>query len=300
MPVFRTMRRQLPLAAAALTLFVAGFTNDAEADGAKPRLATIGGAVTEIVYALGREDQIVAVDSTSLFPPQALKDKANLGYFRSLSAEGLLSLRPDRILAVEGAGPVEALDAAVHGGVVVTRIPDAASPEGVAAKIRAVGAAVNAAPEAEALAARVAADFAALASERAKIAEPKRVLFVMAAQNGRLLCGGRGTAADALIGLAGGVNVADFDGYKPMTDEALVAAAPEAIVAMARDGAPVVEAIAALPAVGRTPAGASGALFAMDGLLLLGFTPRAPEAARALMKDLYPQLARQNLSAAPR
>ncbi|WP_164135326.1 ABC transporter substrate-binding protein, partial [Stenotrophomonas maltophilia] len=68
-----------------------------------------GGAITEIVYALGLEGRLVGIDSTSLYPQQALKEKANVGYMRQLSAEGVLGLNPELILATEGAGPKETI-----------------------------------------------------------------------------------------------------------------------------------------------------------------------------------------------
>jgi len=255
---------------------------------AQERYVVVGGALTEIAYALGRQEAIVGVDATSLFPPQALKDKPNVGYFRALSAEGVLSLHPTRILAVEGAGPPATLDALTASGAVIQRVPDQPTPEGVAQKILAVGSAFNVARDAEALAAAVRARFATLEQRRQAIAAPKRALFVLAVQNGRLLCGGAGTAADAMLRLAGAINVAGFEGYKAMTEEALVAAAPEAIVGMARDGASVAEAVKAAPAVARTPAAQGQAIFEMDSLYLLGFGPRAPEAAAELMAKIYP------------
>src|SRR5262245_22850229 len=52
------------------------------------RIVSVGGAVTEILYALGQEHRIVGVDSTSLYPPRALGAKPNVGYMRQLSPEG--------------------------------------------------------------------------------------------------------------------------------------------------------------------------------------------------------------------
>ncbi|PPQ33443.1 hypothetical protein CCR94_01830, partial [Rhodoblastus sphagnicola] len=236
------------------------------ASPAQERYVVVGGALTEIAYALGRQEAIVGVDATSLFPPQALKDKRNVGYFRNLSAEGVLSLHPTRILAVEGAGPPATIEALSASGASVQRVADPPTPEGVEQKILAVGAAFDAAKVAEALAADVRARFAALEARRQSIATPRRALFVLAVQNGRLLCGGGGTAADSMLRLAGAINVAGFDGYKAMTEEALVAAAPEAIVGMAREGSAVAEAIKAAPAVARTPAAERGAIFEMDSL----------------------------------
>src|SRR3546814_7049261 len=57
------------------------------------RVVCIGGAITEILYALGQQNRIVAVDTTSQFPPAALKEKRSLGYMRAVSAEDRKSTR---------------------------------------------------------------------------------------------------------------------------------------------------------------------------------------------------------------
>ena len=69
------------------------------------RIVSVGGAVTEILYALGLEQRVVAVDTTSLYPPRAPAEKPNVGYMRQLSAEGVLGLGPSLVLATEGVGP---------------------------------------------------------------------------------------------------------------------------------------------------------------------------------------------------
>ena len=74
------------------------------------RIVSIGGAITEILYALGFEDRLAGVDSTSLYPAAALRDKPNVGYMRQLSAEGVLGLNPSLVLAAQGAGPKETMD----------------------------------------------------------------------------------------------------------------------------------------------------------------------------------------------
>ena len=115
-----------------------------------------------------------------------------------------------------------------------------------------------------------------------------RVLFVLTLTNGRPLVAGHGTAADAMIGLAGGTNVATgFDGYKAMTDEAIVAAAPEVVVSM-RDGPGNLTAddVFQSPAFSTTPAALRRRFVALDGAGLLAFGPRTPSIARELMERL--------------
>lgn len=260
---------------------------EARAEGPK-RIVAAGGVVTEVLYALGAQRRIVGVDATSLHPPEALKDKPNIGYVRALSPEGVLSLAPDRLIAIENAGPPDALRLIASAGVPSDRIPESFTPEGVAARIQGIARAAGLAEEGAALAKRTLVEFKALEGERAGISRPKRVLFLLAMQNGRPVVGGRNSGAAAMIALAGAVNAMEsVEGYKPVSDEAIIAATPDVIVMMQRAGpAPKPDELFAQPAFALTPAAASRALVTMDGLYLLGFGPRAPAAARDLMRAI--------------
>ncbi len=92
--------------------------------GNTSRIVSIGGAITEILYALGLQDRIVGVDTTSLFPLNALKDKPNVGYMRQLSAEGVLGLNPQLILAIEGSGPKETLEVLETAKIPLVTFPE--------------------------------------------------------------------------------------------------------------------------------------------------------------------------------
>jgi iron complex transport system substrate-binding protein len=255
------------------------------------RIVAAGGVITEILYALGAGHQIAGVDATSLHPPDALRDKPNIGYVRALSAEGVLSLKPSRIIAIDSAGPPDVMRLLRGAGVAIETIPEDFTEAGVAARVRAVGAAAGMAGPAERLAAMTQDHFAQLATLRAGVDRPKRVLFVLALREGRPMVGGRKTGADAIIRLAGAVNAADaVEGYKPISDEAVIAAAPDVILMMAR-GSHAVSAddLFASASFSATPAARHRALVTMDGLYLLGFGPRTPAAARDLMAAVYPE-----------
>lgn len=255
----------------------------------RARVVSIGGAVTEILYDLGLEDRIVAVDTTSTAPPRALTDKPNVGYMRALSAEGVLSTGPTMILATEGAGPPEVIDVLAASRVPLVMVDDATTPEAVAGRIRFLSAVMGAEDRGEALASGVEHEFAALAEARAAITSPARVLFVMTLRDGVPMAAGTETAADAIIRLAGGVNVAaEFSGYKPMSEEAVLAAAPDVVLMMASSARAAGGDVLAMPAFRGTPAATQGRLVTMDGQSLLGFGPRTPEVARALAAELHP------------
>jgi iron complex transport system substrate-binding protein len=253
------------------------------------RIVAAGGVITEIVYALGRQDLLVGVDTTSLHPPAAMQEKANVGYVRALSAEGVLSLKPTDLLAVEGAGPPDTIKLIAEAGVRVQRVSEDTSEAGVVSRIRSIGSLVGAMAEAAALAVRLETDFAALKRQRDAIGRRRRVLFVLSLQNGRVMVGGAKSSADSIIALAGAVNAASaVEGYKPLSDEGLIAAAPDVVLMMSHNShAASPEEVFAQPALSATPAAKSRALIAMDALYLLGFGPRTPDAARALMAAVY-------------
>ena len=253
------------------------------------RVITLGGSITEIAVALGVEDRLVARDTTSTFPTsvQALPD---VGYIRALSPENILALDADLILAEGDAGPPEAVEVLTAAGIPFVLVPEANDPAGVIAKIAAVAQALKRPDQGAALAASVQAGLERAERQAATVTRPKRVLFILSLQGGRVLAGGAETGAEGIIRLSGAVNAATgFTGYKPMTDEAVLAAAPDAILMMDREGdLAVTDAdVLAHPALSQTPAATAGAILRMDGLLMLGFGPRTPEAALALHQALY-------------
>ena len=133
---------------------------------------------------------------------------------------------------------------------------------------------------------------AELASKIDTVENKPKVLFILSMQNGAPNVGGEGSSADAIIKLAGGQNAATgFEGYKPMNREALMAAAPDVILMMDghADRAGGIDEVLASPGIALTPAGQTKRSITMDGMLLLGFGPRTPQAVRELARGLHPE-----------
>ncbi|ODA68194.1 Hemin-binding periplasmic protein HmuT precursor [Methyloligella halotolerans] len=257
------------------------------------RIVSIGGDVTEILYALDKDDQIIAVDTTSQYPATALEEKEEVGYMRALSAEGVLSMNPSVIIASAGSGPPEVVKLLKSSSVPYVEVPDDTSPEAVADKVRFVAKVVGEEEAGEKIAKGVEDDFALLAEQREKIDTPKRVLFILSVSDGKASVAGAGTGADAIIKLAGGENAAGMvTGYKPVVNESAIELAPDAIVTMAHGGpgSNSLEMIKSVKGMEMTPAVKNNRVISMDGLYLLGFGPRASKAARDLMAKLYPEL----------
>jgi len=256
------------------------------------RLISVGGSVTEIVYALGEEDRLIAVDSTSTYPPEA-HELPNVGYLRTLSAEPILALEPSLVLAEPDAGPQTAIEQIRDAGVPVKLVSDDPTPDGVIEKITLVAAALNVSRKGEGLAARIEGEFDDLRRYLADVADGPRVLFLLSIGNGAPLAAGRETSADGIIALAGGRNaVTGYSGYKPLTPEAAVELAPDAILIDSRslEALGGEDALLARPELAATPAGRAGRVIAMDGMFLLGFGPRTAGAARQLAAALHPDL----------
>lgn len=270
------------LAALALMLAWPGRAQDVPDLSGASRILSIGGSLTEIVYALGEGERLIARDATSVYPDAAL-DLPDVGYLRALSPEGTLSFAPDGIIMLETSGPPGTVEVLQATGLPLLMVPETHDLEGITGKVRLVGRALGVEDRAEALARRIEAEIAGVSADTP--GGPPRILFVMSMEAGKIMASGSDTAADGIIRLVGGENaITGYSGYRQLTDEALIAAAPDVILTMQVDEADLagVDELRGLPAIAATPAGRAGRVYAMDGAYLLGFGPRTAAAVRDL------------------
>jgi iron complex transport system substrate-binding protein len=253
---------------------------DAQSPQRSERIVSLSSAVTEILYAIGAGDRVVAVAQGVHYPPAATA-KPMVGPARTVTAEPILAHRPTLVIG-DSAVPAATVSQLRAAGVKVTLVRgDAASA--VIPRIREIGTLVGRTVEADGLADRVQADLASLAAAHG--GRRPRVLFIYARGAGNAFVGGRGTGAHDLIELAGGTNAAAMvAGYRPLTAEAVAATGAEVIVLPSRGLASVggPDGLLALPGVAQTPAGRTRRIVAVDDQLMLGFGPRVAEAARQL------------------
>lgn len=247
------------------------------------RLVSLSGALTEVVYLLNAQNLLVGTDTTSLFPEAAQKT-AKVGYVRQLSAEGLLSLKPDAVVGTSDAGPPVVLDQIRQAGVRVALVKAQHNWAEVQDKVKVVGRETGRMADADKLLAQLEAQWRGVQAQVAKAQRKPRVLFVLA-HSGSPQVAGKGVAASALIEYAGCVNaINQFDGYKPLTAEAMASAAPEVIISTTQ-GIEALGGEAAFwmrPELALTPAFARKALVTLEASHLLGFGPRLPSAVQAL------------------
>lgn len=264
-----------------------------QADEFKPlRVISVGGALTEIVYALHADAQLVGVDTTSLYP-QAATQLPQVGYQRQLSAEGVLSLKPDLVLVTEEAGPPAVLEQIQAAGTKLVKLPSEYSAEGVIKKIQGVADALNKTAEGKQLSKSFTTDLAAVQAQLPTTEQPK-VVFLLSMGKGSPMVAGNNTAAHAMIGLAGGKNAfADtHTGYKPVSTEAMIAANPDLLLISKEtlnNLGGIDKALATVSGLNLTPAGKHRRIATMEGLHLLGFGPRLPQATSELATLFHTQ-----------
>lgn len=249
------------------------------------RIVSVGGGLTEIIYALGAEKELVGVDTTSLYPEAATK-LPSVGYARALSSEGILALSPTLVLATEDAGPPAVLRQVGTAGVPVSILSANDKFEGVIERIQQVGSLIERSAQANQLESQLRQDWQrARAPILARKTSAPRVLFILSHSPAQIMVGGRKTSADAMIAYAGARNAVDgFDGFKPLTPEAVIAAQPD-IVLFTEQGMGVVGGVDGalkLPGLAQTPAGQKRRIVALEAMFMLGFGPRLPQALSAL------------------
>ncbi|WP_114940724.1 heme/hemin ABC transporter substrate-binding protein [Mucilaginibacter endophyticus] len=252
------------------------------------RIITLSGALTETVDALGFGKSIVAVDVTSIYPAYvAALPKVSKN--RTVSAEGLISFKPDLVLAPEGSVSKEIAYQLQSAGINLVNIKQDYSVSGSIAFIKAIATALQVPAKGEALAKQTQAKVdKALAAVKQSTRTPK-VLFIYARGTGVMLVAGQHTNIDAIIALAGGKNAAQgFDNFKPYTTESLIEANPDVILMFdfglsSLGGA---DAVLKMPGVAQTNAGKNKKIVQMDGELLINFSVRLDQAIATLNKNL--------------
>ena len=102
------------------------------------KVVVAGGSLTEIMYYLGLQQKIVALDVTSSYPKEA-KKLPSIGYVRALSTEGVLSLDPTLVIGENDMGPENVVEQIKRTNIDLRIIPETHSAEGIKSKVLCLG-----------------------------------------------------------------------------------------------------------------------------------------------------------------
>lgn len=248
------------------------------------RIITLGGDVTEIVFELDAGSQVVARDSTSLHPAQAVK-LPDVGYMRMLNAEGVLSMRPTLVLASELAKPSMALSQIEKSGVKVIKVTGKPALEAIPEKITTVANAVGKTEQGK----RLVEQFNQQIAKVNTLPIDKKILFIMSHGGVMPLAAGQQTAADSLIKAAGAKNAMNgFNSYRPLSQEGVIASQPDLII-VTHEGIKSLggeDKVWKLPGLAMTPAAKNKALIVVDDMGMLGFSLGTPKVMQQIREAL--------------
>ncbi|MEO1449602.1 MAG: ABC transporter substrate-binding protein, partial [Bacteroidota bacterium] len=224
-------------------------------------------------------NQIVGVDITSTYPPE-LKDIPRVGHNRNIQPEGILALQPDIVIGQAGALKPEIINQLGQLTKLVL-LDHEMTRAGTSRMMKALQDSLGLSNQAKTIDGRIDSALALIAP----LPQAPKVLFVYARGVGNLHVAGKKTSLDEIIRMAGGKNaVQDFEDFKPLTTEALVAANPDVIL-MFDSGLKSLEGMDGLleiPGMAMTQAGINKQVITMDGQKLSGFGPRVGQAALEL------------------
>jgi iron complex transport system substrate-binding protein len=255
------------------------------------RIVPVDGDLTEVVFALGLGENVVAADLSATYPPE-VDSVPKIGYQRALSTEPIAAMEPTVVLATDLAQPTETLDQLRDLGVTVVVIDRSPTLDGPATKIRAVAEALGVPDRGERLATATQAEITDAADAGAQVADRPRVLVLYLRGEQVQLVMAEGSGVEALLPAVGAVDVAAELGVAnatQVTAEAMLRAAPDALVVTAGGLESVggIDGLLAIPGIAETPAGASRRIHAYDAQLLLGGGPRTGELMQQLIADLH-------------
>jgi iron complex transport system substrate-binding protein len=254
------------------------------------RIVSLSGAITEILFELGFGDSVVAIDVTTIYPPEAATLPI-VGVGRFLTPEGVLNQRPTLVIGDTQTAPIETITQIRNAGVpvLITEVP--VTFDGLYDDFIAIGEALGDPDAGIALAERVKGEIdAALAGVDAN-ASPPQVAFVYSRGPDVILLFGSEMTTQPLIEGAGGVDAGAASGIVGTVDftpEALVAAAPDVIVITSEglDMLGGIDGLLEIPGFAATPAGREKRIFDYPEGDILTFGPRIAETLNSLISDL--------------
>lgn len=249
------------------------------------RIVSLDGTVSEILCDLGLQSHLIGVDVTSTYP-ESLQKLPKVGHNRTISAEGVISLKPTLVLTSVNAGTKpEVIEQIKSAGITVITFQQEYSVAGTKKLIQDVANTCQVPSRAKPILKKLDADLAQVK----KAANSPKVLFIYARGTGTMMVSGKGTQVDKMIELAGGVNAtSSFDNYKPLTAEALVTANPDVILLFdsGLESLGGAQGLAKVQGIAQTSAGKNGRIITMDGHLLTGFSPRLGKALQELTQKI--------------
>ncbi|MEQ4986448.1 ABC transporter substrate-binding protein [Proteus sp. fly-1089] len=277
-----------------LSFLLLPFSLTAKENIKNDRWVIAGGSIVELVYAMDAGNKLVGVDETTSYPEQT-QVLPHIGYWKQLSIEGILSLRPSTFVTWDDAEPKMVLrQLAQHNVKVITLPRTPATFELMLQNIRTLAISLNKQPQGDALIDSLQSRLASIQAKNNQIKQKVKVMFFLSPGGGIPQVAGKTSVADAILQLAGGENIATHENYRIYSAEAIIAADPELIVITTQSQKNQTgtirasEGLASVPGVSMTQAWKNQRIIEIDQSLILGMGPRIVDAVELLHQQFYP------------
>ena len=242
------------------------------------RIVSIGSSITEIIYFLNSQDQIIAIDITSNFPEDA-KKFPSVGYIRNLSAEGLLSTNPSIIISEDDIGPKNIINQIQDTKTELRIIPEEQTLNGIIQKIQCVGNIIGQQKEAEE---KISSEINPVINKIKEIKKEKdlsniKIMMILSTEGNSTVVAGANTSGDSFIKMLGATNIFEsINGWKAVTAETILLKNPDYIIIPEKDlhKQSNVNTISENMILKETNAGKNNGYIIKDGMAILGYGPR--------------------------
>lgn len=289
-------KRILLLAIVPLLLAGCGRFGNKETDGRKDqRIVCLSKHLTEMVFALGKGHNLVAVDLSSTYPDSA-KLLKTVGYHRALNAEGIISMDPDLVIHSNDIGPENVLPQLQKAGLHIKAFGGANTIDSARLLLKELGQFFGVESKADSIIASMDAGIrqAQDSVKALPLSDTPSVMIIHfgRANNVYFVMSGRNGVGDKMIALAG-AKTAKYDakGARQISAEAVATANPDIIIAtdfgFDQMGG-MDKFIEGVPGVALTNAGKNKRIVRFEEHDLVYFGPRTGENILKLFKLLHP------------
>lgn len=252
-------------------------------------IVVAGGSITEIIYFLNLQNKLVGVDVTSNYPLNA-KKLPSIGYIRNLSIEGLLSLKPNLILAEESIGPPIIVKQLNKTSVEFRIIKNNYTIDGINEKFLCISKILD-------VEIKNNIDYKKFVNNVKKLKsfvknnnkEKKDILLILMMKGTSPIIAGKNTSGHGFIKMIGQNNsMSKVSGWKPVSSEQILIANPNYIIVTKRalKDFTSIEKFLKLPGISSTKAAKNKNVFIKDGMSLLGYGPRTINVAKEILINI--------------
>lgn len=252
-------------------------------------IVVAGGSITEIIYFLNLQNKLVGVDVTSNYPLNA-KKLPSIGYIRNLSIEGLLSLKPNLILAEESIGPPIIVKQLNKTSVEFRIIKNNYTIDGINEKFLCISKILDIEIKNNINYKKFVNNVKKLKSfVKNNNKEKKDILLILMMKGTSPIIAGKNTSGHGFIKMIGQNNsMGKVSGWKPVSSEQILIANPNYIIVTKRalKDFTSIEKFLKLPGISSTKAAKNKNVFIKDGMSLLGYGPRTINVAKEILINI--------------